>query len=157
MQASHVAEELKIYFEIEINAPPEKVWEKMASVEAINEWLAKNLVFEHKVGGRFHMEGNQPGDGPYKFTGEVVKVIPEKELAFTWKSELSEEGTWPVSTLVRFLLEPTASGTRVTLIHTGFEALGDAMAKAAFDGHVQGWTMSETLIGLKEAVEKAQK
>ncbi|MGH2583003.1 MAG: SRPBCC family protein [Anaerolineales bacterium] len=155
MKASHIAEELKIQFEIQINAPTEKVWEKMASVEAMNEWFAKNLIFEHRIGGRFQMEGSQPGDGPYKFTGEIVKIVPMTELAFTWKSELSEEGAWPVSTLVRLVLERTASGTRVTLIHTGFEALGEAMAKAAYEGHVQGWTMSETLKGLKESVESA--
>ena len=153
MLTSHVTEELKIQFEIEVNAPPKKVWEKMASVEAMNEWFAKNLIFEHKVGGRFQMEGDLPGDGPYKFTGEVVKVVPEKELAFTWKSDLAEEGAWPESTLVRMLLVPTETGTRVTLIHTGFEALGEAIAKTAYEGHIQGWTMSATLMALKESIE----
>ena len=153
MLATHEEEKLKIQFEIEIDAPPAKVWAKMASLEGMNQWLSRNLIFEHEVGGRFQMQGEEPGGGPYRFTGEVVKITPEKELAFTWKSELGEDGEWPNSTLVTFRLEPTDTGTRVTLTHTGFEALGAALGKSAYEGHVQGWTRAETLQTLKDAVE----
>ena len=153
MLATHQAEELKIQFEIEIDAPPARVWEKMASQNAMNAWLARNLVFEHEVGGRFQMKGEVPGEGPYLFTGEVVKIVAEKELAFTWKSELGEDGEWTEHTLVRFQLEPTESGTRVTLTHTGFEALDAELAKKAYEGHVQGWTAAQTLDSLKAAVK----
>ena len=155
MLATHVAEKLRIHFEIEINAPPEKVWSKLATLEGLKEWLGRNLVFEHKVGGRFQMEGELPGEGPYKFTGEITSIIPERELAFTWKSEVGEKAPWPASTLVVFRLFPTAAGTRVTLEHTGFQALGEALAKSGFDGHVQGWAMSQTLQELKQVVEAA--
>jgi hypothetical protein len=50
---------------------------------------------------------------------------------------------------------PTATGTKVSLSHTGFEALGAALGKSAYEGHITGWTMSETLTELKAAVEKA--
>lgn len=153
MLASHIEEKLRIHFEIEINASPATVWAKMATVEGMNEWLSKNLVLEHKVDGRFEMKGNLPGDGPYRFTGEVVRIIPEKELAFTWRSELGEDKDWPASTLVTLRLEPTAAGTKVTLTHDGFEALGEALGKSAFEGHIQGWTLSENLKELKDAVE----
>jgi uncharacterized protein YndB with AHSA1/START domain len=153
MLATHQADQLKIQFEIEIDAPPAKVWEKMASQDAMNEWLARSLVFEHEVGGRFQMEGTGPSEGPYRFTGEVVKVVAEKELAFTWKSELGEDGDWTEHTLVRFQLEPTETGTRVTLTHSGFEKLGADMAHKAYEGHIQGWSAAQTLDGLKAAVE----
>lgn len=153
MLASHIEEKLRIYFEIEINAPPAKVWAELATVKGMKEWLGRNLVFEYRVGGRFQMEGVLPGEGPYRFTGEVVKITPEKELVFTWKSELGEDGEWPTHTLVTFQLEPTSKGTRVTLIHDGFEALGAVLGKSAYEGHIQGWTLSETLKELKTAVE----
>jgi uncharacterized protein YndB with AHSA1/START domain len=153
MLATHQTEQLKIRFEIEIDAPPAKVWEKMASQDAMNAWLARNLIFEHKVGGRFQMEGTGPSEGPYRFTGEVVKIVAEKELAFTWKSELGEETAWTEHTLVRFQLEPTETGTRVTLTHSGFEALGADMAQKAYEGHIEGWSAAQTLDGLKSAVE----
>ena len=153
MLATHQAENLKIQFEIEIDAPPAKVWAQMSSQDAMNAWLARNLVFEHEVGGRFQMEGEMPGEGPYKFTGEVVKIVAEKELAFTWKSELGEDGDWTEHTLVRFELEPTETGTRVTLTHSGFEVLGAERGKTQFEGHIQGWSTAQTLDSLKAAVE----
>lgn len=152
MLATHQAEQLKIQFEIEIEAPPAKVWEHMSSQEAMNAWLARTLVFEHEVGGRFQMEGEGPESGPYRFTGEVVKIVPEKELTFTWKSEITKAGAWPAHTLVSFRLEPSGSGTRVTLTHTGFEQLG-ARGKEQYEGHIQGWRAAQTLDSLKAAVE----
>ncbi len=153
MLATHIERDLTIQFEIEIDAPPPVVWSKLSTQAAMQEWFAKDLIFEHRVGGRFQMQGEQPSEGPYMFTGEVLKIVPEKELAFSWKSELGEAEPWPVSTLVTFRLEPTESGTKVTLTHTGFKKLGEALGKSAYEGHVQGWTMSGTLTDLKQAVE----
>lgn len=153
MIPEHNTDKLQIQFTIEIEAPPEKVWAKMATVEAMNQWLARNLVFEHEVGGSFQMEGETPQEGPYRFSGQVVKVDPARELTFTWKSEIGEANEWPVDTLVSFQLQAIDTGTRVTLLHTGFEALGAALGKSSFEGHVEGWTQANTLNSLKEAAE----
>ncbi|MCW5873425.1 MAG: SRPBCC domain-containing protein [Anaerolineales bacterium] len=152
MLSKHSPEELKIEFEIFINATPTKVWSLMASVEGMQQWLARNLVFEHQLGGRFEMKGNLPGERPYRFTGEVVTLDPERELAFTWKSDPEGGTPWPVSTLVTLRLQPEGDGTRVSLTHTGFEALGEA-GKSQYEGHIQGWTIAENLNDLKKAVE----
>jgi len=66
---THVAEKLEIHSEIEINAPPEKVWTKLASLEGMNEWFSKKLIFEFVEGGQFRMEVNIPEDGEYTFFG----------------------------------------------------------------------------------------
>ncbi|MCW5878767.1 MAG: SRPBCC domain-containing protein [Anaerolineales bacterium] len=153
MRSAHDPQALSIHFEIEINAPPAKVWAKMATLDGMNQWLARNLVFEHQVGGRFEMKGNLPGDGPYRFTGEVVTLIPEEELSFTWKHDPEDGTAWAVSTLVTLRLEAIEGGTRVTLTHTGFEALGEAAGKNAYQGHIQGWTIAKNLSDLKAAVE----
>lgn len=152
MLAKHSPQELRIEFEIYIEAAPAKVWSLMASVEGMNQWLARNLVFEHTVGGRFEMKGNLPGEGPYRFTGEVVKLEPERELAFTWKSDPENGRPWNVSTLVTLRLQAEGTGTLVSLTHTGFEALGEA-GKSQYEGHIQGWTIAENLNDLKKAVE----
>lgn len=152
MLSKHSQQELKIEFEIFINASPAKVWTLMSSVDGMNQWLARNLVFEHRLGGRFEMKGNLPGEGPYRFTGEVVTLEPKRELAFTWKHDPEDGTPWPVSTLVTLRLHPEGEGTRVTLTHTGFEALGET-GKSQYEGHIQGWTIAENLTDLKKAVE----
>ncbi|HRN50472.1 MAG TPA: SRPBCC domain-containing protein [Anaerolineales bacterium] len=153
MLSKHSPQELKIEFEIYIDAAPARVWGLMASTEGMNLWLARNLVFEHKLGGRFEMKGNLPGEGPYRFTGEVTKLEPERELAFTWKSDPENGTPWNTSTLVTLRLQPQGAGTLVSLIHTGFEGLGEAASKEAYEGHIQGWTIADNLNDLKQAAE----
>ncbi|MEX1071943.1 MAG: SRPBCC domain-containing protein [Anaerolineales bacterium] len=153
MLATHIAEKLQIQFEIEINAPPEKVWTKLASIEGMNEWLSKRLVFEFRQGGEFRMEVSIPGDGDFTFFGEVVKIEPLKELAFTWIEQEKGKDPWPVSTLVSFKLKPSTNGTLVSMTHTGFEALEGELARSEYEGHIVGWERAETLKELKTAVE----
>jgi uncharacterized protein YndB with AHSA1/START domain len=154
MLANHVAEEMKVQFEIEINATPEKVWAKLASAEGMAEWFSKRLTFEFHEGGQFKMDVNYGDEGEFTFFGKVVKIDAPRELAFTWTQQPKGKEPWPVSTLVSFKLQPTAAGTRVTLTHSGFEALDAAMARPEYDGHIVGWERSAVLQDLKAVVEK---
>jgi len=156
MLASHVADELRIHFEIEINATPDQVWAKLASLEGMNEWLSKKLVFEFHQGGRFQMEVSIPGEGAFTFFGEVVRIDPPRELAFTWTEHEKGKAPWPVATLVSFQLRPSGSGTFVSLTHTGFEKLEGELARTEYEGHIVGWERAETLKELKTAVEAAK-
>lgn len=155
MLANHLSEKLQIRFEIEINASPEKVWSVLASKAGMNEWLSKRLIFEFREGGRFQMEVSIPEDGDFTFFGEVVKVDPPHELAFTWIQQEKGKKPWPVSTLVSFKLRPSTAGTLVTLTHSGFEALGGQLARSEYEGHIVGWERAETLADLKRVVEAA--
>ena len=155
MLANHVSEKHQIQFEIEINAPPEKVWSVLASKEGMNQWFSKKLIFEFHPGGRFHMDVSIPDDGDFTFFGEVVKVDPPSELAFTWTEREKGKAAWPISTLISFKLRPTSAGTLVTLTHTGFEALGGELARIEYEGHIVGWQRSDTLADLKRTVEVA--
>jgi uncharacterized protein YndB with AHSA1/START domain len=149
----HVSEKLEIRFEIEIDAPPEKVWSKLATPEGMNEWFSKKLVFEPRLGGAFRMEVREPGGGEFTFFGTVVTIEPGRELAFTWTEHEKGREPWPVSTLVSFKLQPVAGGTRVTLTHTGFDALEVGLARREYEGHILGWERSAALADLKAAVE----
>lgn len=155
MLASHIAQELKIHFEIEINAPPEKVWAKLASHEGMAEWFSKNLEIDFHEGGVFKMHVNMGDQGEFIFFGNVVKVDPLRELAFTWSEHEKGKEAWTVSTLVSFKLKPSPNGTLVSLTHTGFEALEGQLAKDEYEGHIVGWERSAALEELKAAVEKA--
>ncbi len=155
MLANHVSEKFEIHFEIEIMAPPEKVWGKLATLEGMHQWFGKHLVFEFRQGGKFQMEVSIPGNGDFTFFGEVVKIEPFKELSFTWTEHEKGQEPWPVSTLVSFRLEPTKQGTLVTFTHAGFGALGDELARKEYEGHVIGWSRDKEIEKLKQAVEAA--
>ena len=67
---------------------------------------------------------------------------PEQRFAFSWhpgnceaEIDFSDEPT----TLVEFLLEPTASGTRLTITESGFSKLSDPRRLEALRSNRQGW------------------
>jgi uncharacterized protein YndB with AHSA1/START domain len=51
--------------------------------------------------------------------------------------ELPEDD--PRRTYVEFTLEPAGSGTRLTVVETGFAQLPEDLHRKVFDGHTEGW------------------
>lgn len=153
MLAKHRTKEMQVRFEVDIQASAEEVWAKLASREGMSQWFSERLIFEFVEGGEFRMEVSVPEEGDFTFFGEVQKIDPLRELAFTWTEHEKGKEPWPVSTLVSFKLQPIDEGTRVTLTHSGFEKLDAAIAQKEFEGHIEGWERSQTLSGLKEVVE----
>ncbi len=148
----HTKEKMQIQFEIDISAPPEQVWKQLATKDGMRKWFSTSLIFDMQIGGEFRMEVNH--DGHWIFFGEVQKIVPNQELAFTWTQQEVGQEAWPIATLVTFKLEEIPSGTRVSLVHSGFDALDEAMAEKEYSDHIQGWQASDPLGGLKSAVEE---
>jgi uncharacterized protein YndB with AHSA1/START domain len=142
---------LNIRLEIEIEAPPEKVWQVFSRRQGMQDWLGMQ-GYEPNVGGRYIMHVNAPA-GKTDFFGEVTIYDPPRRLAFTWTQQEEGKEPWPLSTLVTLTLTPIPSGTKVLLEHSGFEALPEAIAEEEFSDHVAGWERSQALIELKEMVE----
>ncbi|MEK6256007.1 MAG: SRPBCC domain-containing protein [Chloroflexota bacterium] len=142
---------LTIDLEIEIEAPPEKVWEVFSSAERMHAWMSMQ-GYHPKVGSEYVMRVNAP-DGVFDFIGEVTVFDPPNELAFTWIQQEVGKQPWPVSTLVSIQLQPIDSGTHVRLVHSGFEALAAEIAQQEYEGHIMGWEQSQALAELKQLVE----
>ena len=115
-------------FEAEYPHPPEKVWRALTDSKAIAQWLMPN-DFEPRLGHKFMFTSTpQPGwDG--KTYCEVIELDPPRTLAYTWRGG-------PIDTVVRWRLEPTAAGTRITLEHTGFRGIKALMVSAIMGS---GW------------------
>ena len=132
-----------------IEATPEQVWQVMASVEGIQQWLGPNQ-YEARVGAAVRFDVNHDGQ-QFIMTGEVTRCDPPHTLAFTWTEQEVGQAPWPVATLVTLTLTPEGSGTRVRLVHSGFERLPGAQQQ--YEGYVQGWAVRPVLQGLKRLVE----
>lgn len=93
------------------------VWEALTDSEAMSEWLMPNN-FQPYVGHRFTFK-TAPSIG---FDGivqcEVISVIKPTQLAYTWQG-----GAMKSPTTVTWRLRETATGTHLTLEHSGFEGL----------------------------------
>jgi uncharacterized protein YndB with AHSA1/START domain len=95
--------------------PPDRVWQSLATTEALAAWLMPN-DFQPKLGHRFTFRTKpRPGfDGIVRC--EVLEIDPPRTMVWSWEGG-------GMKTVVTFRLSPTADGTRVHLRHEGFEGL----------------------------------
>src|ERR1700722_15301432 len=103
---------------IDILASPDAVWRWLASQDALRQWISPNIEIDLRVGGTYRFLG--PDDKTW-VSGTVLELQAERSLILSWLEE--EEGlVAPGATVVHAV--PTAAGTRVSLIHDGFEGIG---------------------------------
>jgi uncharacterized protein YndB with AHSA1/START domain len=90
----------------------------LASQDALRQWISPNIEIDLHVGGRYRFLG--PDDKTW-VSGTVLELQTEKSLILSW---LEEDSGWLHPARLVITLAPTAAGTRVTLIHDGFEGIG---------------------------------
>jgi len=103
---------------IEIQAQPPAVWRWLSTQEALRRWISPNVEIDLRVGGAYRFLG--PDDRTW-VSGTVLELQPEKSLVLSW---LEEGSGWLHPARLVISLAPSAAGTRVTLIHDGFENIG---------------------------------
>ena len=114
--------------EIVIGAPVAKVWKHITDPEKIAGWLMPN-DFEATVGKAFFLDCQQQG----KVSCVVKEVAPQKRLVYSFQSRVTK-----VETLVTITLAPEGEGTRLTLLHSGWDALPPGEQGVA-DNYGSGW------------------
>ena len=104
----------EIHTEIEIDAPPERVWAVLTDLGAYKEWnpFITSARGEARVGERLEIFVEIPGAGGRAFRTKVLKADEARELRWL--------GTLPLPGLFNgehiFRLEPLASG-RTRFVH----------------------------------------
>lgn len=103
--------------------PIEKVWHALTDPQALAEWLMPNNfkpVAGHKF--NFHIDPMGPMLGIVEC--EVVEVEPPRRLVYTWVMRPSKpDRPRHAPMTLTWTLEPVGSGTRLTLVQTGAEAM----------------------------------
>jgi uncharacterized protein YndB with AHSA1/START domain len=119
-----------IAFEIELAHPPEKVWRALTDPALLSQWLLPAIGFDLDPGTLFRFETQpQPGwDGVVHC--QVLDAEPPRMLRYKWTVPF-------LDTEVTFRLEPTTSGTRLSLVQSGFKP----DQKQNFGGARYGWRM----------------
>jgi uncharacterized protein YndB with AHSA1/START domain len=105
-----------------IARPPSVVWRALTEPDLLASWWARSDI-KPVVGHRFTLDMGEWGVQPC----EVLEVEPEKLLKYTFA-----EGA--LDTTITWRLEPEGQGTRLFLIHDGFEP--DSMPLRRMGG---GW------------------
>jgi uncharacterized protein YndB with AHSA1/START domain len=137
-----------ISFEVDLRHSPQKVWRAITDPALLAQWLLPVFEWKLEPGAAFlfKTEPHPPWDGRVRC--QMLAIEPERELRYTWSV-----GDMELDTVVTFTLTPTATGTRLTLVQSGFQA----SQKQNWGGARYGWKMmSERLVALLAQPEGAQ-
>ena len=127
-------------FEFDLRHSPEKVWRALTDPALMAQWLLPVLDFKLQPGAAFKLKADAFPDWDGTVNCQVLEIETHRKLSYTWKVPF-------LDTVVTFTLDPTASGTRLTVVQSGFKP----DQKQAFGGARYGWrTMGGRLLELLE-------
>lgn len=116
-------------------ASPARVWRAMTDPALMAKWMMAN-DFVPEVGREFTMRGVPVP--AVKFSGtircKVLELVPEKRLSLSWGDAEGATTDWTVS----WTLEHRDGGTRVTLVHDGFD-LDSPEEQISYRAMGNGW------------------
>lgn len=118
---------------------PEIIWKTLTSLSLMERWLAmKPTGFEATVGNQFTYQTTPAGAWDGTIRCEVLEVVPNERLVYAWRGgdEANVGYGSKLDTVVSFTLSATAEGTRLRLVHSGFDLPRN---QTAYDGMSGGW------------------
>ena len=119
-------------FEFDLHHSPEKVWRALTDPVLLTEWLlpVAGLKLEPDAAFTFKTQPYPGWDGTVNC--RTLEIEEHRKLSYTWVV-----GDMDLDTVVTFTLTPTASGTRLSLVQSGFKP----HQKQNFGGARYGWKM----------------
>ena len=119
-----------ISFEFDLHHSPEKVWRALTDPVLLAEWLLPVVDLELETGAAFTFRTHpMPGwDGIVNC--RMLEIEAQRKLSYAWV-------VGDMDTVVTFTLTPTASGTLLSLVQSGFKP--DQKKNAG--GARYGWKM----------------
>jgi uncharacterized protein YndB with AHSA1/START domain len=133
----------KIVKTIDLKTSVDRVWRAITDHNEFGEWFRVALEKPFVIGGKTEGNITHPGYEHMRLEA-IVKTMDRNTLfAFTWCPVPDESGNAPLGgmeTLVEFKLEKIESGTRLTIIESGFAALPENVDRAgALHRNAEGW------------------
>jgi uncharacterized protein YndB with AHSA1/START domain len=119
-----------IPFEFGLNHSPEKVWRALTDPVLLTEWLLPVVELKLEPGAAFTFKTQpHPGwDGVVNC--RILEIEARRRISYTWSVPF-------LDTVVTFTLTPTATGTRLCLVQSGF----NPDQNREFGGARYGWNM----------------
>ncbi len=129
---------------IHISAPVDKVWAAVTEPEHMSTWFAPTTTLDGRgVGATGVFTFDQNDSIPVR----IEEIDAPRMIAYCWSNDdaaaAKAGGAHPAtiddahSLIMRFTLEPTATGTQLTVVETGFETTTDPAFN--MESHRLGW------------------
>jgi uncharacterized protein YndB with AHSA1/START domain len=118
---------------------PETIWATLVRPDLMARWLRMTPVgFEPVVGNRFTYHTSAAGEWDGTIRCEVIEVVPQQRLAYSWSGGDAANTAYGslLDTKVTLTLDPAEGGTRLRVVHSGFELPRNETAYRNMSG---GW------------------
>jgi uncharacterized protein YndB with AHSA1/START domain len=132
----------RIVKQIQLHAPPARVWRALTDYKEFGAWFRVSLESPFVPGKTTRGRITYPGYEHLVMEVVVQKMEPERLFSFHWhpyaidpKVDYSKEPP----TLVEFKLERAGTGTALTVIESGFDAIPAGRRDEAFRMNSGGW------------------
>lgn len=128
---------------------PETIWKALTDGALMERWLMKPTGFDALVGNRFTYQTTPAGEWDGTIRCEVLEIVPNQRFGYAWRGGHESNIGYgaPLDTIVTWTLERVAGGTRVRMVHSGFNVpRNDSALKTMGDGWKKVLPKLETLI-----------
>jgi uncharacterized protein YndB with AHSA1/START domain len=100
-------------FEFDLPHSPEKVWRALTDPGLLAEWLLPVVGLKLERGVPFTFQTQPVGGWDGIVHCRIADIETHRKLSYDWS-------VGDMATIVTFTLTPSASGTRLSLVHSGF-------------------------------------
>lgn len=145
----------RIEKQIELDAPIERVWQALTDHREFGEWFRVELEGPFVVGRSTKGHILHPGYEHLRWEAEIVRMEQPRYFAFKWHPYAVDpdvDYSKEEPTLVEFGLEPSGSGTRLTVTESGFDKVPQHRREEAMRMNEGGW--AQQVKNIKAHVER---
>ncbi|MEO6189934.1 MAG: SRPBCC domain-containing protein [Saprospiraceae bacterium] len=137
-----------VFIERVFESSIQNVWKALIERDLMKLWYFDLKEFKAEIGFIFEFTGGPSPEKQYKHVCEILEVIHEKKLKYSWKYE-GYEGI----SFVSFELMELGDHTKLTLTHEGLENFPQSNIDFAKENITEGWNHIIN-VSLKEFLEK---
>ena len=119
---------------VQVAHQPAAVWAALTTAEGLSSWFGNEATIDLRPGGSARMSW----ENGFTVDMRVERVEEPTVFGFTWQVYGLPKDD-PRRTYVEFTLEPAGSGTRLTVVESGFAQLPPDVYAPAYDGNTKGW------------------
>jgi uncharacterized protein YndB with AHSA1/START domain len=142
---------------IEIQAPPERVWRALTDATELSAWFQVTIEGPLAPGHEVWMTSTHAAHTGQRFRVRIAEMTPPRRIVWQWhpgEIDPSIDYTREPMTTVTFTLEPSGSGTRLSVSESGFDEIALARRAKVYGDNEQGW--SDVLVWLERHVEASR-
>ena len=118
---------------------PEVVWRVLTTPELVGRWLKMAPIgFVAEVGNQFTYQTTPSGAWDGTISCEVLEAVPGVRLVYSWRGGHADNVGYGslLDLTVSMFLEPLPGGTKLRVIHSGFDLPRNETAFSSMSG---GW------------------